>query len=143
MGNRVALTIGILLAAISSPALLLAADDSDIPPTIYLNDPAQLSCNPKVFGPNDTLVLTLGPKHGRELAITRNADRWPYFLVVRMPPDEMKPLMTPEQFKAASRVELPARIYAFPWVKDGQMELVFSKSGDYTIHVSEILESEV
>lgn len=140
------MTIRIAILALlsaASAAFSVYASDPVGEPTLVFEDSKQLQCSPKVLDPDDTLILTLGPMHGSELAITRVADRWPYFLVVRNPPGEMKPLMTPKQFKAATRVEIPVRIEAFPWVKNGKMERLFSKPGKYDVYVSEILESEV
>ena len=107
----------------------------------YKSNANVLSCSPSVLGPNDTLVLRLGPKHGSELAIRRLHDRTSYFLVVSGPPAEMTQLMTTEAFSRAKEVKIPARYEATPWASDSKKAPIFSKSGKYVVQVSNNLES--
>ena len=76
-------TFGALLAAAVFASGTPAAE-------IWKEDRKVLACFPAKLGPSDTLVLTLGQKHGRELAITRHADNIPFFLVVGLPPSIRK-----------------------------------------------------
>jgi hypothetical protein len=109
--------------------------------TIWLQDPAQLACSPSELGPSGTLVLKLGPGHGRELGVRRHSDNIWYFLVVGGPPDNAKVLMTPELFETRRQVDVPASLTTTEWVT-GQEVPVFSGSGTYSIYVSDNLESE-
>jgi hypothetical protein len=96
-----------------------------------------MACSPAKLGPSDALVLTLGPKHGRELAITRQADNIPFFLVVELPPTDMKSLMSPDR-----RVTFKISDTGYAWVKGRGNEQVFTVAGKYTVRASEVLESE-
>jgi hypothetical protein len=109
---------------------------------IWKEDRKVLACSPTKLGPSDTLVLTLGPKHGRELAITRHVDNIPFFLVVSSPPADMKSLMSPDEFAKARRVTFKTTDAGYAWVKDRGNERVFTMPGKYTVRVSEVLESE-
>lgn len=109
---------------------------------IWKEDRKVLACSPTNLGPSDTLVLTLGRKHGFELAITRRADNIPFFLVVSAPPTDMKSLMSPDEFAKARRVTFKTTNTGYAWVKDGGNERVFTAPGKYTVSVSEVLESE-
>jgi hypothetical protein len=129
-------TLGALLAAAVFASGILAAE-------IWKEDRKVLACSPTKLGPSGTLVLTLGPRHGRELAITRQADNIPFFLVVGLPPSDMKSLMSPDQFAQARRVTFKTTDTAYAWVKDRGNERVFTVPGKYTVHASEVLESEL
>lgn len=107
----------------------------------YKSDAKVLSCSPSVLGPNETLVLRLGPKHGSELAIRRLQDETSYFLVIGSPPAEIKPLMTPEAFSRAKEIKIPADYEAVPWASDSKKSPIFSKPGKYVVQVSDNLES--
>lgn len=107
----------------------------------YKSNASVLACSPNVLGPNDTLILRLGPKHGSELAIRRLHDQTSYFLVIGSPPAEMKPLMTTEAFSRAKEVKIPAGYEAVPWASDSKKAPIFSKSGKYVVQVSDNLES--
>jgi hypothetical protein len=109
---------------------------------LWKEDRKVLACSPTKLGPSDTLVLTLGPKHGRELAITRHGDNIFFFLVVSLPPADMKSLMSPDEFAKARRVTFKTTDTGYAWVKDRGNERVFTMPGKYTVRVSEVLESE-
>lgn len=109
---------------------------------IWKEDRKVLACSPTTLGPSDTLVLTLGPKHGRELAITRHVDDIRFFLVVSQPPADMKSLMSPDEFSKARRVTFKTTDTGYAWVKGRGNERVFTMPGKYTVLVSEVLESE-
>ena len=51
-------------------------------------------------------------------------------------------LMTQEAFADATRVELPASIVGYKWVRDGGNERIFTQPGNYSVYVSTALESE-
>jgi hypothetical protein len=98
--------------------LLLAAAvfaSGTLPAEIWREDRNVLACSPTRLGPSDTLVLTLGARHGRELAITRHADNIWFFLVVGQPPSDMKSLMSPDEFANASRVTFRTTDTAYAW----------------------------
>ena len=109
---------------------------------IYKSNSDVLSCSPRVLRPNDTLTLSLGPRHGSELAINRMRDKVSFFLVVGGPPDNMTPLMTTDEFSHAKEVKISARAEALPWVSGSKKAPIFTKSGTYRIQVSNNLESE-
>lgn len=129
-------TLGALLAAAVFASATLAAE-------IWKEDRKVLACSPAKLGPSDTLVLTLGQKHGRELAITRHADNIWFFLVVGLPPPDMKSLMSPDEFAQARRVTFKTTDTAYAWVNDRGNERVFTVPGKYTVHTSDVLESEL
>jgi len=108
----------------------------------WVNDTRVLACSPQTLKPGGSVTLVLGPNHGSELAIRRNGTREWYFLVVRSPPPEMRPFMTPEAFKAARRATLTERTEGLPWVDNSKSERVFSRPGRYIVHASDVLESE-
>jgi len=106
-------------------------------------DPTVLACSPDVLSSEQTLTLTLGPRHGSELAIRRLRDGRMFLLVVGSPPQGHFQLMTPTEFAVASSVEIKPDTAATAWVVDAKPELVFSEPGEYEIVVSPNLESEV
>jgi hypothetical protein len=116
---------------------------SEAPPTVWRQDTHVLDCTPAAFRDSEGLLLTLGPGHGAELAIHRHSDNAPYFLVVQLPPADMRILMTREEFAEATTVRLSTATSGYKWVKDGGNERIFTTPGTYTIQVSEVLESEI
>ena len=74
------------------------------------------------------------------MAVRRVADNSWYFLVVGMPGEGEPQLMTPAEFAAASRVEVPASFTVR--TMDGTRQSVLSLPGKYEVYVSDILESE-
>lgn len=109
--------------------------------TIWLENPNQLLCKPKIISQSDTITLTLGPDHGRELGIFRHSDHTWYFLIIGSPPENAKTLMTPEEFEKVEQLDIPASLVTTEW-RTGEDVPVFSTSGLYTIYVSVMLESE-
>lgn len=109
---------------------------------IWQSNSSKLVCSPRVLHSNDTLTLTLGSMHGSELAIRRKSDEVPFFLVVGSPPSNMTPLMTTNEFSKTKEVKISAKIEGLPFVYDSKKEPIFTKSGTYTIQVSNNLESE-
>jgi hypothetical protein len=102
-----------------------------------------LSCSPTTLKEGQTLTLKLGPRHGRELMITRMADGTGFMLVVDSPPTDVIQLMSTEEFSKARTVALSTSLKANPWVSESRLsEPVFSNTGEYRIYVSENLESE-
>lgn len=109
-------------------------------PAEWFADPHVLACSPSSVSAGRALVLTLGPGHGRELAIRRAADNAWYFLVVGLPEEGEPQLMTPAEFAAASRVEIPASFTVR--TSEGAQQPVLNRPGKYEVYVSDILESE-
>jgi hypothetical protein len=123
--------------------LTAIAAEGEAPPTPLVVNPKVLSCSPSTLKAGQALTLTLGPGHGKELAIQGPRKEQIFFLVVTEPPKEDPQLMSPSEFKAAKTVVIPADIKARPWVANGSIEKVFSTPGTYRVTVSETLESEM
>ena len=130
-----------------SPVTLLLASHAlaagDYQPAEWHSDDRVLSCAPKTVPADGTLVLTLGPGHGRELAVRRVSDGAWFFLVVGAPPYDVPQLMTTDEFAAAARVEIPASFQTRAWAVGAVMEPLLRHPGEYELYVSDILESEV
>ncbi|TDK29522.1 hypothetical protein [Luteimonas terrae] len=123
-------------------AMLALATPSDGDNTPWSSNPRMLACAPEVLRPPAPLVLSLGPGHGRELAIRRVADdRW-YFLVVQQPLEGTPLLMTPEAFTRAKRVEVPMSFEGRASV-ESPLAPVFRTPGAYEVYVSDALESDL
>ena len=117
----------------------VAADGYE--PAVWSSNPRILACTPGTLRASQSLVLSLGAGHGRELAIRRVSDNSWYFLVVGSPPEGEPQLMTPGEFASASRTEVPASFQGRASV-DGPLERIFSRTGTYEAYVSDNLESE-
>lgn len=109
-------------------------------PAEWFVDGHVLACSPSSVAAGGSLVLALGPRHGREMAIRRVADNSWYFLVVAMPDEGEPQLMTPAEFALASSVEIPASFNVR--TGEGTQQSVLSRPGKYEVYVSDILESE-
>jgi hypothetical protein len=134
------------LSALLVAGCATAADvriEDDVEETVWVNNPKVLSCSPERLATRGKLILTLGPEHGKELAIWRESDKTWFFLVVQAPPTDMKPLMSREAFAVATRIEIPADSIGFAWAKDRGNERIFTSPGRYIVYASEVLESEV
>ena len=129
----------ILVASLLLAGQVAAPDDYE--PAEWFSDRGVLSCSPDTLSASDTLVLTLGPGHGRELAIRRVSDNTWYFLVVDLHVDDEPQLMTPDQFAVAQQVEIPATFQARS--SSGPLEPALHRPGKYEAYVSDILESEL
>jgi hypothetical protein len=102
-----------------------------------------LGCAPTTLTNRDTLRLRLGPQHGSELAITRLADKTPYFLVVQGAPVDMQSLMSPQEFATATLVEIGTSTTGYRWIAaGGPNEKIFTRPGKYLVTTSTALESE-
>jgi len=123
------------------PALLAIGASSDDGDTPWSENPGVLGCTPGVLRASQSLVLSLAPGHGSELAIRRVSDDTWYFLVVHAPPDGAPQLMTPDAFARADRVEVPASRHGRASV-DTPLAPIFSTPGPYEAYVSETLESD-
>jgi hypothetical protein len=126
-----------IIAALTAAALVAAttaqADDDD-----WKNAPKVLACAPRVLKPGGSVTLTLGPRHGAEMAIRRTGSSDWYYLVTGGP--EKQHFMTPQAFAAARRVILNENITG--WGDSGKLEKVFSRPGRYTVYISDKVESE-
>ena len=109
--------------------------------TPWSDNPGVLGCTPGVLRASQSLVLSLGPGHGGELAIRRVSDDTWYFLVAHAPPEGEPQLMTPDAFARAERVEVPASRLGRASV-DAPLAPIFSTPGTYEAYVSETLESD-
>jgi hypothetical protein len=110
-------------------------------PAVWLSNSSVLACSPSTLRAPHPLVLSLGPGHGRELAIRRVSDNTWYFLVGHMPPDGEPQLMAPEKFAAATRIEVPTSLRGRASGVDS-LSPIFSRPGAYEAYVSDNLESE-
>ena len=103
-------------------------------------DPKVLRCEARPFGAGESLKISLGERHGRELGIERTSDHSFYWLIVESYGERKGELMPSARFRAAKKIELPAGLLA-P-TNDGTVERVFTVPGTYIVYVSENLESE-
>ena len=117
--------------------------DAEGQETVWVQDPEVLACSPQVLERSSTLILTLGPRHGKELAIERMSDGTSFFLVVESPPPDMKLLMSPQAFSTATTVETTTSVVGHAWVWGRGSEPIFTTSGRYAVYTSDALESEV
>ena len=118
-----------------------ATDGDGYEPAVWLSNQRVLDCSPQTIKATSSLVLALGPGHGRELAVRRVSDNAWYFLVVGLPPEGEPQLMAPEDFSEATRVVIPASFKARSSA-EGPLEPIFSRPGAYEAYVSDNLESE-
>lgn len=124
--------------------VMLAAGSSGAPDVATaVDDPSVFSCSPLSISPGDQLILR---KHNDllvELAVHRVGEATPHFLVVRSPPRNMRPLMSPEAFSAATELRADVdSLSGMPWRSGAEQEFVFTTPGEYEIHASTALESE-
>jgi hypothetical protein len=96
-------------------------------------------CAPKVLRAGQSLTLTMGPVHGRHLAVEHVGEEHWYYLVMDPRPQFGPYIMAPGAFAKARRVVIPANIIADHW---GKSERVFTKPGKYILYTSDNLESE-
>ena len=101
-------------------------------------------CSPKALKGDQTLTLTMDGNgvHGSELSIRRLKGNVWYDLVDFTPADGVKPLMTPEEYASARRVEISATITARRQGPANIIERVFSRPGRYILYSSTNMESE-
>ena len=119
------------------------SDVDDYAHADWLEDSRVLACSLDASSDSNALVLSLGPDHGRELAIRRVADNTWYFLVVGLAPKDVPQLMTPEAFSQALRVEVPTAFKSRAWTEGSALEPVVGLPGTYEVYVSDNLESEI
>jgi hypothetical protein len=110
--------------------------------TVWTELKTMLNCFPDKIKIGETLTISLGNDHGKELAVFKHKDDSWHFMVVGSPPDDMKSLMTPSEFKESRIIEIKPDTTAYRWSEEGKNEKVFSEPGKYSFYVSEILESE-
>lgn len=132
----------ICMACLQSFLILVPAAFAQAPDetsATFTIEPKFFDCSPKVLRSGQSLTLTLGPLHGRNLAVQReNGEHWNY-LVIDGPVPGTTPLMTPDAYEKARRVVLPANVIGDYQGKDTR---VFTKPGKYTLYTSDNLESE-
>lgn len=108
--------------------------------TTWIQRAEVLAC-PASVPAGETVLVTLAPGRGSELALRRVADDAWFFLVVGMPPEGYPQLMTPEQFESAVDVKLSPSLSWVQWARGAKPESVFTP-GLYELYVSDALESE-
>jgi len=124
-------------------AMAALGAQSDAPPTPFLTRADVFRCNPTVVGPGDTLVLSKHSSALRELAVLRPGSKVPYFLVVGLPPEHMKPFMSSDQLGATTEVRVRvAELTGLEWSAKASPEPVFTVPGQYEFWLSTNLESE-
>src|SRR5688572_29823187 len=131
--NKLSLTAHLLLLGCASPATQVNMSEGDVEPTVWVEYPRVLACAPSSLKYGEKLVLTLGPKHGKELAIRNEKTGVWYFLVVGSPPADMKSLMTPEQFTVAQSAIIPSDATGYAWVMNRGNEPLFHEPGRYKV----------
>ena len=101
-----------------------------------------LTCHPSSLGANDTLTLRMPVPHGPYLTVT-SPDATPFFVV--FPSDSARrSLVTADSFAKMAVVRLPVReLRAAPWVYGRDTnEMVFSRTGPYTVVVGHDVETD-
>lgn len=131
------------MAQLVAMAFLTLALQGDAAQTLFTDDPSAFNCRPNVLTRDDTLVLRKRSVLLRELAVRRPGEQVPHFLVVDLPPERMKPLMSTDELSRTSevRVNVPELI-GLPWKVDASAEPVFTVPGTYEFWLSTNLESE-
>lgn len=128
--------------AVALPLLAFIAPGFAQDETTWIVNRHILGCTPGTLSGPSVLTLHLGPGHGKELAIRRASDNAWFFLVVESQPAEMRPLMSPEAFNNATRVEIATSYRAMEWRSGSREERIFSSPGAYEVFTSDNLESE-
>ena len=117
-----------------------SSDDLETP---WTESSSMLDCSPDTLAIGETLTITLGKNHGNELAVLKHNDNTWHFMVVGLPPDDMKSFMSLAQFEEIKRIQITPEATVYEWTKDGKNKIIISAPGMYSFYVSEILESEV
>jgi hypothetical protein len=134
----------LMLAVLLLSALLQVAQADDELPVV-VDDPSVFSCSPAHLDATGAriIVLTKHDESLRELSVQRPGSEAPHFLVVAQAPAEMQPLMSPDAFASATRIEVdPVILEGLEWKRGAQNERVFDSPGVYTFFASAVLESE-
>lgn len=128
------------LAAWAAIGIAFGADGSDEATFVVVKQ--IFDCSPKTLKSDQALTLTMDGTgvHGSELSIRRLKGNVWYNLVAYDP--EVKPLMSPEEYASARRVEIPATITASREAPGAPIERVFSKPGRYILYSSSNMQSE-
>ena len=121
----------------------IAFSSSDDLETPWTELSSMLDCNPDTLAIGETLTITLGNNHGKELAVLKHNDNTWHFMVVGIPPDDMKSFMSPVQFKEIRAFKITPETTAYEWTKEGKNKIIISAPGMYSFYVSETLESEL
>ena len=103
-----------------------------------------LRCVPETLGAVGTLTLVMPVPHGRELSIQNPAGDF-FMLVLTNPQATDGPmLMSADAFRTMGEVRLPVEsLRAKPFVAGrDSAELVFSRLGEYRVHVGEVLNTD-
>ena len=103
---------------------------------------ASLACHPASAGPDDTLTLRMPVPHGPYLTVT-TPDETPFFVV--FPSDSARRSVMPsDSFAKLAVVRLSLReLRAAPWVYGRDTnEVVFSRTGSYTVVVGHDVETD-
>jgi hypothetical protein len=123
--------------------MFASALQGEVPTTPFLTDPSIFRCSPAVVGPNDTVVLSKHSRALRELAVLRPGATTPHFVVVDLPPQEMTPLMSPDELGVSKEIRIPvAELTGLEWSVNAAPEPIFTVPGTYQFWLSPNLESE-
>ena len=128
-------------------ALVTLAMASNVVASAHGTSTSEWRVNPSVLkcvstNSGTAVVLSLGQRHGKELAIQRNSDSVWYMLVLGGAPKEMRALMSPEQFQRKREVLLSSSTTGYRWGREERNERIFTSPGKYTVYVSDNLETE-
>ena len=114
-----------------------------VPDQAFLSNPRVFSCSPEAVLSGDTLLLFKNSHELRELAVQRPRSGTSHFLVVDMPPPEMRPLMSPEQLADSTNIRIVVgKLTGLEWREGAVQEPIFTVSGTYVFILSSVLESE-
>ena len=133
----------VLFLAFAFSFQVSATEEPEVPETIWYESKAAVSCTPKELNPSETLRVKLVGHHGSELAVYRYDENLWLFMVVGSPPTSMVSLMSPQELEVAKSFEITPKTTGYRWDSMGGNEVIFSRPGKYTLHVSEALESEL
>ena len=101
-----------------------------------------LDCGSATVTSEDSLTIRLGESHPRELAVRRHSDDVWLFLVVSNPPEMMDSLFSREEFEDVREIVVDSATTGFAWQPDGMNERILGQKGEYSVYLSDILESE-
>ena len=140
MVKHTGVALSAALAAWAAIGIAFGAEDSDHATFVVVKQ--IFDCSPKTLKSDQTLTLTMDDKgvHGSELSIRRLKGNVWYDLVSY--DTEVKPLMSPEEYASARRVEIPATITASREAPNMPIGRVFSRPGRYILYSSTNMESE-
>jgi|GEM_PF-1360582 len=122
---------------------MASAASEDVPETVFAASPRVFDCSPKKAGPGQSIVFSKRLHDLDELAVLTPRGETMHFLVVGSPPEEMRPLMTPEELATATAFSVEtSSLQGLEWKNGSRPEKIFQEAGIYEFLASTILESE-